>query len=192
VPRPKDRRRRGGRQDGDLVVTHQRITGFHSSELDVLLRSAGSAVSHLHQAVPDHIGGRLMPAVRASTPDAFGQRRQTRPGQLPDDPTSTAHGHQQRLRRAFDDGPGSAGPVEVGGGQGEAFDALLRPEGSGGAAEVEGVPQPVVGDRAGQAEWAADVLVVDDAVGQGDPAAEGRGQPAGLQVAADQREQFVG
>lgn len=27
--------------DGDVVVTHQRVTGFHASELDVVLRGAG-------------------------------------------------------------------------------------------------------------------------------------------------------
>ena len=61
-----------------------------------------------------------------------------------------------------------------------------------GPGEVQRGAHPVGGDVAGQAERAADVLVVDDAVGERDPAAEAGGQAAGLQVVLDQGEQLVG
>ena len=105
---------------------------------------------------------------------------------------AAGHGHQEGFGGSFDGGSGSGAPVEVGGGQGESADAFLGADGGRGAGELQGAEQAIGGDLAGQAEWAADVLVMDEAVGEGDPAAEAGGESARLQVIFHQREKVVG
>jgi hypothetical protein len=60
-----------------------------------------------------------------------------------------------------------------------------------GRGELERGSHPVGGNLPGQAESAPDVLVVDEAVGQRDPAAEAGGQSVGLEVLLNHGEQVV-
>lgn len=64
------------------------------------------------------------------------------------------------------------GPVEVGGDNPQAGAVPLRRQDRGAQGEVECGAESVWRDFAGEPERSADVLVVDEAVGQPDPAAE--------------------
>jgi hypothetical protein len=95
--------------------------------------------------------------------------------------TGTAgHGHQQGLGRTPHLGPHSGGEPQVGGDQPEAADTPEPADVWADQGEPQRGRQPFWRYRARRCERAADVLVVDEPFGQGDPAAQRRGQPAGF------------
>ena len=87
--------------------------------------------------------------------------------------------HEQRLARAPHLGAVAVGPVDVGGDEPEAGDAVLGAEDEVHALDVvEAGPHPLLGDLAGDAERPADVLAVDDhVVEDGDRLGAGRLAP---------------
>ena len=87
-------------------------------------------------------------------------------------------GHEERFAGPADLGAVAVLPVEVGGDGSDVGGVLLRGQHRRAEREVECFDEAIGRDLSGQVQRAADVLLVDEAVGQADPAAEPGGEAA--------------
>lgn len=111
-----------------------------------------------------------MPA-RSGT-DLSTKSSQSRSTQLVERIGPSGHGHQRGFARALDVFAASTRPVHVSGGQSDAAQVPEPLHRRGGVSEVECVKQALGRDRAGQVQGPADVLLVDEAVGDRDGTTE--------------------
>jgi len=95
------------------------------------------------------------------------------------------------LTRALDHGALAGGPGQIGRREAEPAQASGGADGRGPGREPQRRQHPLGGDLAEDAQCAADVLVVDESIGERDPAAEKGGQSGRVQVMPRPGEQVL-